>query len=90
MKIAGELASYSLGEADLLRRAMGKKDAAEMERQKIRFRDGAVKNGIEEAKAIEIFDLMAEFAKYGFNKSHSGRLRPGELSDSLPEGALPG
>ena len=71
MKIAGELASYTLGEADLLRRAMGKKDAAEMERQKIRFRDGAVKNGIPEAKAVEIFDLMAEFAKYGFNKSHS-------------------
>lgn len=71
MKIAGELASYSLGEADLLRRAMGKKIAAEMEKQKYRFVSGAVQNGHDEVKAGQIFDLMAEFANYGFNKSHS-------------------
>ena len=71
MQIAQILASYSLGEADLLRRAMGKKNVEEMDRQKIRFRDGAVKNGIDAKKAEEIFDLMAFFAGYGFNKSHS-------------------
>jgi DNA polymerase-3 subunit alpha len=71
MKIAGELASYSLGEADLLRRAMGKKIASEMEKQKARFVSGAVTNGIDEEKAGAVFDLMAEFANYGFNKSHS-------------------
>src|SRR5690606_38145062 len=71
MKIAQVLASYTLGEADLLRRAMGKKIAAEMEKQKSRFMTGAVANGIDEEKAVQVFDLMAEFAKYGFNKSHS-------------------
>lgn len=71
MKIAGELASYSLGEADLLRRAMGKKIAAEMEKQKSRFVSGAIANGHDETKSALIFDLMAEFANYGFNKSHS-------------------
>ncbi len=71
MKIARELASYSLGEADLLRRAMGKKNAEEMAKQKQRFVDGAVKNETSGGKAGEIFDLMAKFAEYGFNKSHS-------------------
>jgi DNA polymerase-3 subunit alpha len=71
MRIAQELASYSLGEADLLRRAMGKKDMAEMDRQKARFVDGAVANGVEKKPAEEIFDLLAMFAAYGFNKSHS-------------------
>lgn len=71
MKIAGELASYSLGEADLLRRAMGKKIAAEMEKQKHRFISGAIENKHDEKIAGDIFDLMAEFANYGFNKSHS-------------------
>ena len=71
MKIAQVLANYSLGEADLLRRAMGKKIAAEMEKQKSRFISGAIENKIPESQAAEIFDLMAEFAKYGFNKSHS-------------------
>ncbi|MEZ4741879.1 MAG: DNA polymerase III subunit alpha [Bdellovibrionota bacterium] len=70
-KIAAVLANYTLGEADILRRAMGKKDADEMERQKNRFLTGAQENNIEAALAAEIFDLMAEFAKYGFNKSHS-------------------
>ena len=71
MQIAQVMSDYSLGEADLLRRAMGKKDVAEMDRQKIIFVERAVKNGVKEATAAEIFDLMAFFAGYGFNKSHS-------------------
>ncbi len=71
MKIAGELASYTLGEADLLRRAMGKKITSEMEKQKQRFANGAATNGHDPTLAGQIFDLMAEFANYGFNKSHS-------------------
>ncbi len=69
--IAAKIANYSLGEADLLRRAMGKKDQDEMERQKKRFMQGSSKNGHNEKKASELFDSMAEFAKYGFNKSHA-------------------
>lgn len=69
--IASKIASYSLGEADLLRRAMGKKIAEEMAQQRKRFLDGATKNGFDEKKSEELFDLMAEFANYGFNKSHS-------------------
>ena len=71
MQIAQVMSDYSLGEADLLRRAMGKKDMAEMDRQKVIFVERAVKNEVEEAIAAEIFDLMAYFAGYGFNKSHS-------------------
>ncbi|MBY0332109.1 MAG: DNA polymerase III subunit alpha [Acetobacteraceae bacterium] len=71
MQIAQDLAGYSLGSADLLRRAMGKKIAREMEQQRAIFTEGAIKNGIEPAKATEIFDLMAKFADYGFNKSHA-------------------
>ncbi len=71
MSIAKELADYSLGEADLLRRAMGKKKAAEMAEQKSRFEKGAAKNRIDPEKAAYIFDLMEKFAGYGFNKSHS-------------------
>ena len=71
MQIAQELAGYSLGGADLLRRAMGKKIRSEMEAQRRIFVDGAVKNGVPEAKAGEIFDLMEKFAEYGFNKSHA-------------------
>ncbi|MEN6441480.1 MAG: DNA polymerase III subunit alpha [Syntrophobacter sp.] len=71
MKIASALANYSLGEADILRRAMGKKIAELMNAQRERFVKGAVANGIESAKANHIFDLMAKFAEYGFNKSHS-------------------
>ncbi len=69
--VAARLASYTLGEADLLRRAMGKKNPAEMAAQKSRFIAGATANGVEGAKADSIFDLMAKFAEYGFNKSHS-------------------
>ncbi|WP_346912206.1 DNA polymerase III subunit alpha [uncultured Roseibium sp.] len=71
MQIAQVLSGYSLGEADLLRRAMGKKIAAEMEIQRARFVDGAVERGINKGQAGTIFDLVAKFANYGFNKSHA-------------------
>jgi len=71
MQVAQVLAGYSLGEADLLRRAMGKKDAAEMAKQKTRFVTGAVARGHAEQRVGELFDLLAKFAEYGFNKSHS-------------------
>ncbi|WP_404404198.1 DNA polymerase III subunit alpha [Pelagibacterium halotolerans] len=71
MQIAQLLSGYSLGEADVLRRAMGKKIKAEMDKQRVRFRDGALKNGLSEALADNIFDLLAKFANYGFNKSHA-------------------
>ncbi|MGY6630679.1 MAG: DNA polymerase III subunit alpha [Wenzhouxiangella sp.] len=71
MQIAQELAGYSLGGADLLRRAMGKKKAEEMERQREIFVTGSSNNGIEQAQANSIFDQMETFARYGFNKSHS-------------------
>jgi DNA polymerase-3 subunit alpha len=71
MQIAQVLSGYSLGEADLLRRAMGKKIAAEMEVQRARFVDGAVERGVDKDQAGTIFDLVAKFANYGFNKSHA-------------------
>ena len=71
MQIAQTLSGYSLGEADLLRRAMGKKIKAEMQAQKSRFVEGAVKNNIQPRKAEQIFDLVDKFAGYGFNKSHA-------------------
>jgi DNA polymerase III subunit alpha len=71
MQIANVLAGYSLGEADLLRRAMGKKIAEEMAKQRERFVKGAVERGFPEKKIVRLFDLMEQFAGYGFNKSHS-------------------
>ncbi|SDB29442.1 DNA polymerase III, alpha subunit [Desulfonatronum thiosulfatophilum] len=71
MKIASDLAAYSLGEADILRRAMGKKDPQVMAQQRSRFMQGVKTNKLPEAKAAQIFDLMEKFAGYGFNKSHS-------------------
>ncbi|MDI3308739.1 MAG: DNA polymerase III subunit alpha [Acetobacteraceae bacterium] len=71
MQIAQELAGYSLGAADLLRRAMGKKIRSEMEKQREIFTKGATERGVDAAKAGEIFDLMEKFADYGFNKSHA-------------------
>jgi DNA polymerase-3 subunit alpha len=71
MQIAQRMAGYSLGGADLLRRAMGKKIASEMEAQRGIFVDGATKRGVPRDKAVEVFDLMAKFADYGFNKSHA-------------------
>ena len=71
MQIAQTMGGYSLGGADLLRRAMGKKIRAEMDAQRKTFVDGATARGIPEAKAVEVFELMAKFADYGFNKSHA-------------------
>ncbi len=71
MQIAQKMAGYSLGAADLLRRAMGKKIRSEMDQQRAIFTEGAVARGIERDKAVEVFDLMAKFADYGFNKSHA-------------------
>ena len=71
MQTASELAGFSMGEADLLRRAMGKKKSSEMKAQRERFLKGAVENGIERKKAVKLFDTMEKFAEYSFNKSHS-------------------
>jgi len=71
MKIAQILAGYSLGEADLLRRAMGKKKKAEMDQQRARFLAGAAERGVEPATATLLFERMEKFAGYGFNKSHA-------------------
>jgi DNA polymerase III subunit alpha len=71
MQVAQRLGGYSLGGADLLRRAMGKKKPEEMAKHRVIFAEGALKNGIDAGKANEIFDLMEKFAGYGFNKSHA-------------------
>ncbi len=71
MQISNKLAGYSLGDADILRRAMGKKNAAEMAKQRERFISGATERGLPAKKTAKIFDLMEQFAGYGFNKSHS-------------------
>ena len=71
MQSAQALAGYTLGEADLLRRAMGKKKKEVMEKERVKFVEGAVKNGVDAANAGNIFDIIEKFAGYGFNKSHS-------------------
>ncbi len=71
MKIASEVAGFTMGEADVLRKAMGKKKADVMAAMREKFINGAVERGVDREKAEELFDKMAEFAKYGFNKSHS-------------------
>ena len=71
MQIAQVLARYSLGGADILRRAMGKKKPEEMAKQRVIFTEGAVENNVDKERATYIFDLMEKFAGYGFNKSHS-------------------
>ncbi len=71
LQIAQRVAGYSLGHADLLRKAMGKKDAAVMAAERGKFVDGAAANGYDKKKANEIFDYIEPFARYGFNKSHS-------------------
>ena len=71
MQLAQKLAGYSLGEADMMRRAMGKKKREEMAKHEEKFVGGAVERGIKKEKAVEIFRLMAQFADYGFNRSHS-------------------
>jgi DNA polymerase-3 subunit alpha len=71
MQIAQEMAGYSLGGADLLRRAMGKKIQAAMDAEKPKFLAGAAENGVDKKKATEVWDLLDKFANYGFNKSHA-------------------
>ncbi|MCP5038904.1 MAG: DNA polymerase III subunit alpha [Rhodobacteraceae bacterium] len=71
MQIAQEMAGYTLGGADLLRRAMGKKIAEEMAKERPKFVEGSLANGVERKKAMEVFDLLEKFANYGFNKSHA-------------------
>jgi DNA polymerase-3 subunit alpha len=71
MQLSARIAGYSLGEADLLRRAMGKKKQEEMDKQRARFLKGALEKGHSQRKVEKIFDQMAKFAGYGFNKSHS-------------------
>jgi DNA polymerase-3 subunit alpha len=71
MRIAAVLAGFSMGQSDVLRKAMGKKDPKVMAKQREAFMDGARRNGVNEKKAAKIFDLMEYFAGYGFNKSHS-------------------
>lgn len=71
MQIASKLARFTLGEGDVLRRAMGKKDMEQMATQREKFRLGALENGIEEEVSMNIFDKMEKFASYGFNKSHA-------------------
>ncbi len=71
MQTAQIMADYSLGKADMLRRAMGKKKMKEMEEHRAIFREGAMKKGVDKKKSDEIFDMMARFAQYGFNRSHA-------------------
>lgn len=71
MQIAQVLAGYTLGGADMLRRAMGKKDREAMEQERAKFVDGAVARGVDGRQATDIFDIMEKFSEYGFNKSHS-------------------
>jgi DNA polymerase-3 subunit alpha len=71
MQISNKLAGFTLSQADMLRRAMGKKDVAEMAKQRVKFMEGAAANKHKKEIAGNIFDLMAKFAEYGFNKSHS-------------------
>ena len=71
MQIAQAIAGYTLGGADLLRRAMGKKKASEMAKERVKFEKGAEENGVDKELATELFDAMEKFAEYGFNRSHS-------------------
>ena len=88
MQIAQALAGYSLGGADMLRRAMGKKKPEEMAKQRSIFRDGAISEGIDPDLAMKIFDLVEKFAGYGFNKSHSAAYDALCLSNTLAKNAL--
>ncbi|STJ82421.1 DNA polymerase III subunit alpha [Escherichia coli] len=82
------LSGYTLGGADMLRRAMGKKKPEEMAKQRSVFAEGAEKNGINAELAMKIFDLVEKFAGYGFNKSHSAAYCFGVISNVMAESAL--
>ena len=89
MRIAAVLAGFTMGQSDVLRKAMGKKDPKVMAKQREAFMAGAAKNGINEKKAKKIFDLMEFFAGYGFNKSHSTTYAWVAYQTAYPEGELP-
>ena len=84
------LAGYSLGEADLLRRAMGKKKKEVLDKEFVPFRDGMRENGYSDEAIQAIWDVLVPFAGYAFNKAHSAGVRPGLVLDRLPQGELPG
>ena len=86
MQIAQKMAGYSLGGADLLRRAMGKKIPAEMEAQRDIFTKGAIARGIDPEKAKEVFDLMAKFRRLRLQQMPRGAVRTARLSDGVAEG----
>jgi len=88
MQIAQVMGGYSLGGADLLRRAMGKKIAEEMAKERPKFEKGAMENGVDKKKAKEVFDLLEKFANYGFNKSHAGRCDELRYSSDRQAGGL--
>ena len=88
MQLAQKLAGYTLSEADLMRRAMGKKKREEMALHEEKFINGAVERGIKREKAEKIFSLMAQFSDYGFNRSHSVAYAVSRLPDGLLEGAF--
>ena len=90
MQIAQALSGYTLGDADLLRRAMGKKIKAEMDAQRARFVEGAVERGVARADAVMIFDLVAKFAELRLQQVARGGLWAGRLPDRLSEGEFPG
>ena len=89
IQIAQVMGGFTLGQADNLRRAMGKKDKAGMAKEQARFVAGAVQKGVKKNDAAYIFELVDKFAGYGFNKSPRRRLRAGQLSHRLHEGELP-
>ena len=90
MQISSALAGYSLGKADLLRRAMGKKKAEVMAKEKAGFLDGAKAKAVDSKVAERVFDLMEKFAGYGFNRSHSAAYGLLTYQTALPEALLPG
>ncbi len=90
MQLAQKLAGYTLSEADLMRRAMGKKKREEMAVHEEKFINGAVERGIKREKAEKIFSLMAQFSDYGFNRSHSVAYAYLAFQTAYLEGAFPG